>query len=149
MFEIRDAKLGQAWLCLCLALMLHVTDEALTGFLSVYNPTVLALRNRFPWLPMPTFAFSRWLSGLVAASLLLLLLTPSMYAGALWMRPIGYIFAAIMIANALGHTVGAIAGRTFASIPVKRPMPGFYSSPVLLAAALYLLYRLIHSRPAG
>lgn len=146
MFEIRDAKLGRAWLGLCLALMLHVADEALTGFLSVYNPTVLALRARIPWLPAPTFEFSTWLAGLIAASLLLLLLTPFMYGGAAWMRPIGYVFAAIMLVNAFSHTAGTIAGRTFASIPFKRPMPGFYSSPVLLAASLYLLYCLIHSR---
>ena len=28
-----NAKLGRAWVALCLALVLHVTDEALTGFL--------------------------------------------------------------------------------------------------------------------
>ena len=38
-------KLGIAWVLVCLALAAHVTDEAFTGFLSVYNPTVLALRQ--------------------------------------------------------------------------------------------------------
>ena len=37
-------RLGIAWVMMWVALALHVTDEALTGFLSVYNPTVLALR---------------------------------------------------------------------------------------------------------
>ena len=146
MYEARDVKLGQAWTLLCLALMLHVTDEALTGFLSVYNPTVLALRERVSWLPLPTFEFQTWLIGLVAGSLVLLALAPFVYCGAAWMRPLAYLFAAVMIANAAGHTAGTIAGRSFAAIPIPRPMPGFYSSPVLLAAAIYLLVRLAGSR---
>ena len=59
-------KLGWAWLAFCTALALHVTDEALTGFLSVYNPTILAIRPagwRFP----PTFDFQTWLTGLILA----------------------------------------------------------------------------------
>jgi hypothetical protein len=35
---------GLAWLFLCVAFCAHVADEALTGFLDVYNPTVLAVR---------------------------------------------------------------------------------------------------------
>jgi hypothetical protein len=35
---------GMAWVMMWLALAIYVTDEALTGFLAVYNPTVLALR---------------------------------------------------------------------------------------------------------
>jgi hypothetical protein len=31
-------SVGRAWVTLCLALALHVTDEALTGFLDVYIP---------------------------------------------------------------------------------------------------------------
>src|SRR5262245_56259557 len=42
-------RLGVAWVLLWTALAVHVTDEALTGFLSVYNPTVRALQARF-WL---------------------------------------------------------------------------------------------------
>jgi hypothetical protein len=58
------------------------------------------------------------------------------------MRPLGFIFAVIMLANGLGHIVGTIFGRTVASICFPRPMPGFYSSPFLLAASLYLLCEL-------
>jgi hypothetical protein len=36
----RDTEFGIAWIALCLAFALHIIDEALTGFLSVYNPTV-------------------------------------------------------------------------------------------------------------
>jgi hypothetical protein len=53
---------------LCAALALHVADEALSGFLSVYNPAVRAIRERVPFLPLPTF--------LIAAAVWLLLSVP-------------------------------------------------------------------------
>ena len=43
---------GWAWVALTLALAVHVADEALTDFLSVYNPTVEAIRARYPWVPL-------------------------------------------------------------------------------------------------
>ncbi|PYT53157.1 MAG: hypothetical protein DMG43_09725 [Acidobacteria bacterium] len=50
--EQRDSSaqpnFGRAWLFLCLAFAAHVTDEALTGFLAVYNPTILAVRAQLP-----------------------------------------------------------------------------------------------------
>lgn len=33
------------------ALAVHVADEALTGFLSVHDPTILALRARYGFWP--------------------------------------------------------------------------------------------------
>lgn len=140
-----DRQLGRAWVLLCLGLLLHVTDEALTGFLSVYNPTAVVIRQRFPWLPVPQFDFQSWLIALLIGVAILLALSPFLYRGAVWMRPIAYGFSAIMIVNALGHTAGTIAGRSLGPIRFPRPMPGFYSSPVILAAALYLLVRLRRS----
>lgn len=67
---------GWPWIALCLALALHVTDEALTDFLSVYNPTVVAIRQRLPLVPLPTFSFKLWLAGLVTSVILLLALSP-------------------------------------------------------------------------
>jgi hypothetical protein len=142
----RDSKLGIAWVALCLSLVLHVVDEASTGFLSVYNPTVTALRERFPWFPMREFQFGDWLTGLVVANLILLALTPFAFRGAQWLRPLAYVFAIVMVLNGMGHTLGTIFGRTVASVHFARPMPGFYSSPVLLAASIYMLFRL--RRPA-
>jgi hypothetical protein len=52
-----DRRFGYAWLVFAGALALHVTDEATHGFLSVYNPNALAIRARFPFLPVPTFTF--------------------------------------------------------------------------------------------
>ena len=44
--------LGMAWIGMWLALAVHITDEALTGFLNIYNPTVIALHARFGFWPM-------------------------------------------------------------------------------------------------
>src|SRR5437868_1194762 len=131
MVRTEDPKLGRAWVLLCIGLLLHVTDEALTGFLSVYNPTVLAIRERIPWFPMPTFEFESWLTGLLIGVAVLFALSLFVFRGAVWIRPIAYVFAAIMILNALGHTAGTIAGQTFDTIRISRPMPGFYSSPFM------------------
>ena len=137
-----NGQLFRAWMALCLALALHVTDEATSGFLTVYNPTVRALRQSLPWFPLPVFTFNVWLGGLVAAIIVLLCLSLFVWRGAGWMRPLCYIFAIIMLANGLGHTFGTIMGRTVASVRFPRPMPGFYSSPLLLLASAYLLYTL-------
>ena len=80
---------------------------------------------------MPTFEFGEWLTGLVIANLILLALCPFAFRGATWIRPIAYVFAVIMMLNGVGHTLGTIFGRTVASVPFARPMPGFYSSPAL------------------
>jgi hypothetical protein len=139
-------KLGMAWVALCLALALHVADEALTGFLSVYNPTVQGLRERIGYWPMPTFEFRNWLTGLITAVLMLLALSPFVFRGARWIRPLFYFFAVVMIANGLGHTAGTVFGRTISSVRFSRPMPGFYSSPFLLAASVYALIQLKRTR---
>ena len=125
------ARLGPAWLALCIALGVHVADEALTDFLSVYNPAVRAIRARFPFLPLPTFTFPIWLGGLIAVDLLLLALTPAAFRAAPGMRPAADLFGIVMAGNGLLHIVG--------SIYMKKRMPGVYSAPLILAAAIYLL----------
>ena len=135
-------RLFRAWVFLCLALGLHVADEATTGFLSVYNPTVIALRKNWGWFPMPVFRFEVWLAGLIFAVAALLCLSFFVLRGARWIRPLAYVFAVLMIANGLGHTLGTIFGRTVASVHFPRPMPGFLSSPFLLLASAYMLFEL-------
>jgi hypothetical protein len=138
-------QFGIAWVALCAALAVHVADEALTGFLSVYNPTVLALRQRYDWFPMPVFEFTEWLAGLGIAVAVLLALSPFAFRGSRWLRPPAYVFAIIMLLNAAGHTLGTVFGRTLPSITFPRPMPGFYSSPLLVAASVYMLLQLRRS----
>jgi hypothetical protein len=141
-------RLGFAWIGLALALGLHVVDEATTGFLAVYNTTVIEARSRWSWFPMPTFAFNDWLFGLTAFVILLLTLSPLAFRNARGIRPVAYFLSAVMLLNAVGHTLATIAGRTFASIRFQRPAPGFYSSPVLVVASVYLLVQLRRTRDA-
>jgi hypothetical protein len=139
-------QFGRAWLGLCFALGLHVLDEAWNGFLAVYNLAVVAIREGAPWLPLPVFRFETWLAGLAAAIAALFLLSIFAFRGARWMRPAGYAFALLMAANAFGHITATILGRTVESVRLSGPMPGFYSSPLLLAASVWLLIQLAGSR---
>ncbi len=143
----QNRSLARAWILLCLALALHVFDEATTGFLRVYNPTVLALRERIGWWPMPPFEFGQWLAGLIVVVVVLLALSGSVVRGAKGTRVAAYIFAVVMLLNAAGHTLATIFGQTVASVTFPRPAPGFWSSPIMAAAAIYLLVALRRSAP--
>lgn len=59
-----------------------------------------------------------------------------------------YFLAVIMLLNGLGHTTGTILGRTVSSVRFPRPMPGFYSSPLLLATSVYAFMQLRRTRLA-
>ena len=130
---------GWGWIALTIALAVHVTDEALTNFLSVYNPTVLAIRRRVSFLPLPTFTFRVWLSGLVLGIILMLALSPFAFRERRWIRFAAYALGFFMIANALQHIAG--------SIYMGRAMPGVYSSPLLLVCSIYLLLSVRHRMP--
>lgn len=140
-----NRALGHAWMLLCLGLCLHVFDEATTGFLAIYNPTVIAMREKLGWWPMPTFTFGTWLTDLILACVVLLALSGYVARGAPGTRVLAYIFAIIMLLNAGSHTLATIFGRTAASVTFARPAPGFWSSPFMAAAAIYLLYQLRRS----
>jgi hypothetical protein len=120
-----------AWLVLALAIALHVTDEALNGFLPFYNSIIESLRESYPWVPLPTFSFPVWLTGLVIGVLVLLALSPLVFAGSTFLRPVSYVLGVLMTGNALGHIGASIYWGILA--------PGVLSSPILLLAALALL----------
>ena|SRR5208337_5482618 len=122
---------GRAWLGLAAALAIHVADEALNDFLAVYNPAVLKIRARFPWIPLPTFSFRVWIIGLAAAVALMFALSPVAFRGTRWIVIVAVPLAVMMVGNGLGHIGG--------SLHKKRLMPGAYSSPVLIAASLFVL----------
>jgi hypothetical protein len=124
-------RFGAAWLALSIVLGLHVADEALTGFLSFYNPLVTQLRERFGYWPMPTFEFLPWITGLCVAVAVLLALSVFAFRGARWMRPLAFLFGTIMLLNGLGHSLG--------SLFFGRLLPGVYTAPLLLIASIYLL----------
>jgi hypothetical protein len=80
------------------------------------------------------------------ALVLLFILARFAFQGKQWMRPAAYVFASIMLVNGLLHTIGTLLGHTVESVRFSRPMPGFYSSPLLLAASFYLLWTLSRQR---
>jgi hypothetical protein len=115
---------------MAVVIALHVTDEAATDFLSVYNPTVRAIRARLPLLPLPTFTFGVWLTGLVLGILLLLALSPLAFRGKRWVIWASLPLSVVMFGNGLGHIAG--------SFYLGRLMPGVYSAPLLLLASAWL-----------
>jgi hypothetical protein len=131
--QVNAAKslFGRAWLGLAAAIAIHVADEALTDFLAVYNPTVLKIRARFPWIPLPTFSFRVWIGGLAAGVALMFSLSPLAFRATRWIVIVSVPLAVLMVGNGLGHLAS--------SLYMRRLMPGVYSSPVLIAASLFVL----------
>jgi Protein of unknown function with HXXEE motif len=123
-------QFGFAWVLLSIALTLHVTDEALTDFLSVYNPAVQAIRKRIPFVPLPIFTFRVWLAGLCLGILVAFALSVLAFRGARLALMLAYPVAILMFGNGIGHIL--------ASLYRRRVMPGTYSSPLLVAASVYL-----------
>ncbi len=130
--DFQDDALGWAWLGLTLALALHVMDEALTDFLSVYNPAVRAIREWLPLLPLPTFTFEVWLAGLITGLVLMLLATAAAFRRRRWLTLFAFPFAVLMCGNGLLHIAS--------SIYLGRALPGVYSAPLLLVASGCLLW---------
>jgi len=127
-FATRHAR---AWLTLVVILALHVTDEALTDFLSVYNPIVLQLRAAWSWFPMPTFTFGPWLGGLIVLVIVLALVTPGIRAGGGLATAGSFVFGVLMFMNGVGHLAG--------SVYFGRWLPGATTAPLLLAGSAWLL----------
>jgi hypothetical protein len=124
-------RFGYAWIFLAAALALYVTDEAMTDFLSVYNPTVRAIRERVPFLPIPTFTFGVWLTGLCVGILLLFCLSPLAFRSNRFPIWVAFPLSIMMLGNGLLHISS--------SFYVGRLMPGVYSSPIILLASAWLL----------
>jgi hypothetical protein len=125
--------LGNAWLYLTAALILHVLDEAIHNFLDVYLETVFAISAKLPDLPLPIFTVSSWITLLVVLTAFLLLLAPFAYREQGPIRLYAKVFAVIMLLNGLVHLLG--------SVVFNRLLPGIYSSPLLLLFALLLFRR--------
>jgi len=121
---------GWSWAALTASLALHVLDEASHDFLAVYNPAVRTIRARVPLLPIPTFTFGVWLTLLAAAVLLLAGLAPLAFRGRAELRYLAFPYAILMFANGSLHLVTSIYAHT--------PLPGVYSSPLLLASSVWL-----------
>ena len=132
-------RFGHAWVSLTVVLALHVGDEALTDFLSVYNPIVREARARIGWFPMPEFTYGVWLTGLCLLLILLLAVSPLAYRESPAMRAAAAPYAAIMFLNGIGHLLGAIY--------VRRWVPGATTAPLLIVTSLWLLAAARAARP--
>jgi hypothetical protein len=127
----RNGKWGFAWLCLCLALALHVADEAWHDFPAFFNLQANTVHDIWPALPLFHIAFVPWIISLVVLTLVLLGLTPTAWRNVEWMRIPSRIFAVIMVINGAAH-IGV-------SIRYGFLAPGVLSSPlvIIFAAALW------------
>lgn len=133
-----------AWLSLVLAVAVHVADEAASGFLPFYNQLVLDLRGRLGFFLLPTFSFRAWLGGLMVAILIGLAALAAVARGGRLIRVVTTALGVLMVGNALGHLLG--------SLWTGRVLPGALSSPLLLAAAVFVVARGVAGdwrRPAG
>jgi len=122
-----------AWLLTVGALALHVTDEALTGFLDFYNPFVRSMRERLGWWPVPTFTFEEWLTGLIVVVIVLAALTPAIRRGLPLTQFASWALALIMLANGIAHLAG--------SAYFSRWLPGATTAPLLIASSVLLMRR--------
>jgi hypothetical protein len=130
--SVARARFGTAWVTLTLVLALHVLDEALTDFLSVYNPMVRQARAWLGWFPMPEFTFGVWLSGLCLLVAVLLMLSPSAFRARRAVRLASYPYALIMFLNGIAHLAG--------SVYLGRRAPGATTAPLLLVSSSWLWY---------
>lgn len=132
-FQRRNTRLALAWTALTGAFALHVWDEAAHDFLAMYNPVAASLRARLSPVPFPpVFTYGTWLTALLSALLLLLALVPVVRRGGRWVVPAAYVYAAVHVANGMGHIVTALAS--------GRLVPGVLSAPFLLVAASWLVW---------
>jgi len=127
---VKQKKWGLYWLLLVTALAVHVVDEALTGFLPLWNQLAGQARSNFTWLPLPVFTFRGWLGGLVTGVLLLLAISPMLFQGRTGLRPLAYFFSVLMILNGAAHIA--------VSLLWARLAPGVISAPLLIVFGLLL-----------
>lgn len=130
-----------AWLLMSAVVAVHVLDEALTDFLSFYNPLVVALRERLGWFPAPTFSFGGWLLGLALLVVGLIALAPVIREGRAASYVLTHALAVIMFLNGAAHLGGSIYFRQW--------LPGATTAPLLLLASVLLMWAGVSRRLAG
>jgi len=123
-----------AWLLLCAALAVHITDEASTRFLNLWNPEVTALG-----LGALRFTFPVWITLMVLAVIGLLILSYWVRRGTWWTPFAAYIFILLMLSNGVSHLLFSWREHAW--------MSGSHTSPLLIAGSIYLWWTL--RRPAG
>ena len=122
-----------AWVLMISALAIHVFDEATSGFLIFFNRQVTNIREQLGFFPIPNLTFEIWLTALIIGIIICFLLTPLVKRGGRFVRAFTTILGILMIVNAIGHLLG--------SIYTGRLLPAFWSSPLLLLTALFVVIR--------
>jgi len=133
---------GLAWFFCAVAFALHIWDEAAHDFVDYYNATALALYGHFSWFPRIDVGFHTWLVIFVLTNLALFGLTPWAFRDVLWLRPLAYAVVFLSLADGTGHVLVTIRGQTVPSVRLEGVSPGFYTSPLVLFSATYLLLSL-------
>jgi protein-S-isoprenylcysteine O-methyltransferase Ste14 len=121
---------ARAWLYLCALLAAHCVEEAVNGFLDVWNPFLATVRAR-AGLPLPHFTFDGWLTALVIGIVVLTAMAPLVARGVRGFRVASYVFAGLMIANGVNH----LASRLY----LGQFLPGQFTSPLLMLASIWLI----------
>ena len=114
---------------------MHVSDEAATRFLDLYNPAVRAMGLR-----SLQFTFPVWITLLALGIVGLLILSYWVRRGTWWTVQASYAFAFLMLANGIAHL-------SFSAYK-HQWMSGAYTSPLLLAASINL-WIAAESRPSS
>jgi Protein of unknown function with HXXEE motif len=122
---------AMAWLTLSSVLGLHVVEEAVDGSFALYNDMVDWLGVIFPFIELPAFRYNVWVVNLSGTVLVLVALTGLVALRQGPMRLASYALALFAVANAALHIL--------MSLSAERLLPGTLSSPLVLAAALFLL----------
>jgi uncharacterized protein with HXXEE motif len=123
-------RFGKAWFLLSFLLLLHIIDEALNGFLPVYNESIPRIRAT-TGIPFPTFTFPFWFTALVFVDIWLLFLSRYALQGKRVIILLAYPFAIIMLANGLAHLAG--------SVYLQQWIPGIITAPFLVYGSVNLL----------
>jgi hypothetical protein len=98
---------------------------------------VLTLREQWGSFPMPVFSFPQWITGLVMVMTIGFTLTPVAAAGVRVFRIFSVVIGILMIGNSLGHLLGSVYAGYL--------LPGVTSVPLVLAAAIHVVWRGISS----
>jgi hypothetical protein len=114
-----------AWLLLTGVLAVHICEEAARNFLALWNPEVAALG-----LGALRFTFPVWVTLMALSVAGLLILSYWVRRGTFWTPTAAYIFTLLMLSNGVAHLLFSWHERAW--------MPGAWTSPLLIAASLYL-----------
>lgn len=120
-----------AWILLSAVLALHIAEEATSGTYLIYGETLDFLRQIYPQLAIPPFKYDVWLLNITGTILVLLSLTWLVQKRYQIMRPASFALAIFTTANATIHILLSLAS--------DRVLAGTLTSPLLLAASLFLL----------